>query len=65
MIKIKKGDLLKIRDCEGLRRYYYTGILDNMTYNGVPCVFLATDLQNKNTYARFSQKKLAEYGYCL
>ena len=65
MIKIKKGDLLKIRDCEGLQRYYYTGILDNMTYKGVPCVFLATDLQNKNTYARFSQQKLAEYGYLL
>ena len=65
MIKIKKGDLLKIRDCEGLQRYYYNGILDRMTYNGVPCVFLATDLKNQNTYARFSQQKLADYGYCL
>ena len=65
MIKIKKGDLLKIRNCEGLQHYYYTGILDKMNYNSVPCVFLATDLENKNTFARFSQQKLAEYGYCL
>jgi hypothetical protein len=65
MIKIKKGDLLKIRSCEDSQYYYYTGIIDRMNYNGIPCVFLATDLQNRNTYARFSQQKLAKYGYCL
>jgi hypothetical protein len=65
MIKIKKGDLLKIRCCEGLQFYYYTGIIDSMFYKNMPCVFLATELDNPKTFARFSQQKLAEFGYCL
>lgn len=65
MQKIKKGDLLKIRSCEGLELFYYTGIIDGLTFDGIPCVFLAKDLENENTYSRFSQQKLNEYGYYI
>lgn len=62
MKTIKKGDLLTIRGNE-TKLLYFTGIFDNFTYCGLPCVFLAEDIENKNTYERYSQQKLSENGY--
>lgn len=64
MEKIKKGDMLRIKSCEGLP-YFYTGVIDIITFNNIPCVFLATDLKNKNTFARFTQQNLAKHGYYI
>lgn len=65
MIKLKKGDKTTINCKLNNKPYYYTGILDCMTFDGVPCVFLATDINNKLTYGRFTQQFLVEHGYII
>lgn len=65
MKKIKKGDVLNIKSNLTGENYFFTGIFDRMSYNGLPCVFLATDLNNKNTYARFTQQTLNKNGYAV
>ena len=61
---MKKGELLNIKNADG-EHLYYTGIVDKFTYNGQKCVFLATDLNDANTYARYTQQTLAFHGYYL
>ena len=64
MKKIKKGDLLILQGNES-KELYYTGVLDSYTWNERPCIFLAEDLKNKNTYSRFSQDFIEACGYCI
>ena len=64
MIKLKKGDIVIIKGNE-TEIYFYTGLFDKMKFDNIPCVFLATDLKNKNTFSRFSQQKLKENGYII
>lgn len=56
---IKKGDALTIDNTT----YYYVGLDKEMKYNNLPCVFLATDPENKNTYARYSIEYLNNRGF--
>ena len=65
MKQIKKGDVLNIKSTLTGESYIFTGIIDRMSYGGLPCVFLATDLSNKNTYARFTQQTLYKNGYVI
>lgn len=65
MKKIRKGDKITIKNCEGTTIKYYAGIDNIMKYGGLNCVFLADDIKNKNTYSRYSQQKLQEYGYII
>lgn len=65
MNKLKKGDKTNINCKLNNKPYYYTGVKDFMTFDGLPCVFLATDIKNKNTFARFSQQYLNEHGYYI
>ena len=66
MQKIKKGDLLEnIKSLENGNSYYFVGFDSIMNFDGVPCVILATDIKNKNTYARYTQQILAAYGYYI
>lgn len=56
---IKIGDLICIN---GIMKCFAS--LDPcMNFEGTPCVFLADDLKNKNTYGRYTQQFLAEHGY--
>lgn len=61
MEKIKIGDAVNING-----KNLYLAAMDRiMTYEGEPCVFLAENLENKNTYGRYSQKSLRKHGYVL
>lgn len=60
MEKIKMGDALNING-----KKLYLAAMDRMTDNGEPCVFLAENLENKNTYGRYTQNFLRKHGYVL
>lgn len=63
--ELKPGDRTGIYSKESGKEYFYTGIFDTMTCYGRACVFLATDLDNKNTFARWSQQDLEQRGYII
>lgn len=65
MKKITIGDKVILNGNEGKEVRYLAAMDKAHTYNGIPCVFLATDIQNKNTYGRYSQQFLNQCGYCL
>ena len=65
MQKLKKGDKTHIKSIENGKPLYFTGVIDEITFNNAPCVFLATNLNNKNTYSRYSQTLLNAYGYYI
>ena len=69
MKKIKIGDKVTVEGKGILGHFKKTLIfaaMDNIhTHNGVPCVFLASDVHNTNTYERFSQQFLNKHGYCI
>lgn len=65
MVKIKKGDKLTIKSKENNLYFYYTGLTSPSYFGGLPCVVLATDLNNKNTYANYSQATLNIWGYTI
>lgn len=64
MEKIKKGDLLTLKGNE-TKKLYFVGIDAEFSYCGLSCVILAEEQSNKNTFSRWSQQKLREFGYCL
>lgn len=64
MRKLKKGDLLTINGNE-TRKLYFAGIDSEFSCSGLKCVILAEDLKNISTFSRWSQQKLAEFGYIL
>lgn len=63
--ELRPGDRTGIYSKESGKEYIYTGIYDTMTYNGRACVFLATDPENKNTFARWSQQDLEQRGFII
>lgn len=64
MKKLKKGDLTNIKGLNN-QQLYFTGEFSNMSYGGLPLVFLARDLSNKLTYSPYSQQFLLENGYAI
>lgn len=69
MKKIKIGDNVTVEG-EGILGHFKKTLtfvaMDNIhIYNGVPCVFLALDVHNTNTYERFSHQFLNKNGYCI
>ena len=66
MNELKKGDFCGIYTRETGEPLFYTGIFDRMTdEDGRPCVFLATDPDNKNTFYRWTQSDLLKRGYYI
>lgn len=65
MKKLRKGDATAIKSPVTGEYLKYTGVMDSMKYDGIPCVFLARDINNRLTYTRFSQQFLAKNGYCI
>ena len=66
MNELKKGDFSGIYTRETGKPLFYTGIFDRMTdEDGRPCVFLATDPSNKNTFYRWTQSDLLKRGYYI
>lgn len=65
MIKLKKGDKTTIKSTIDGSNLYYTGVKSCMTYDGLPLVFLARDINNKFTFSQFSQQFLADHGYII
>ena len=69
MKKIKIGDKVTVEGKGILGHFKKTLIfaaMDNIhTHNGVPCVFLASDVHNTNTYGRFSLQFLNRHAYCI
>lgn len=66
MNELKKGDFCGIYTRETGEPLFYTGIFDRMTdEDGRPCVFLATDPSNKNTFYRWTQSDLLKRGYYI
>lgn len=65
MKQIKIGDVVVLNGNEGCEVKYLAAMDNVHTYAGLPCVFLATDINNKNTYSRYSQQYLNNCGYCL
>lgn len=65
MIKLKKGDKTAIKSTIDGSFLYYTGVKSRMTYDGLPLVFLARDINNKFTFSQFSQQFLADHGYII
>ena len=60
---LKKGDITTLISTETGNPLYYAGIDSTMKYKNLPCVILATDPENKNTYGRYSIEYLNERGY--
>lgn len=66
MNELKKGDFCGIYTRETGEPLFYTGFFDRMTdEDGRPCVFLATDTSNKNTFYRWTQSDLLKRGYYI
>ena len=63
--ELRPGDRTGIYSKESGKEYIFTGNYDTMTYNGRACVFLATDPENKNTFARWSQQDLEQRGFII
>lgn len=59
LIFLNRGDAVTIDNIN----YYYAGIDPVMKYGPLPCVLLARDLNNPNTYNRFSNDYLMQRGY--
>lgn len=64
MKKIKIGDKVTVEG-EGKKTLTFVAMENIHTHSGVPCVFLASDVHNTNTYERFSQQFLNKHGYCV
>lgn len=66
MKELKKGDFTGIYTRDDNKPLFYTGIFDSMKdEDGRPCVFLATDPSNKNTFYRWTQSDLLKRGYYI
>lgn len=66
MKELKKGDFTGFCTKEDNKPLFYTGIFDRMKdADGRPCVFLATDPENKNTFHRWTQSDLLKRGYYI
>ena len=66
MKELKKGDFTGIYTRDDNKPLFYTGIFDTMKdEDGRPCVFLATDTSNKNTFYRWTQSDLLKRGYYI
>lgn len=50
---MKKGDFTGIYSKENGNPYFFVGYDNAMKYGGKKMLIFATDLRNKNTYARF------------
>lgn len=57
------GDITPFKDHETNKPLYYAGLDLQMKYKNLPCIFLATDPNNKNTYARYTIEWLNNRGY--
>lgn len=60
---LKIGDITTLTSPENGAPLYYVAIDPVMKYKNLPCVFLATDPANKNTYSRYTIEYLNEHGY--
>lgn len=60
---LKIGDITTLTSPETGAPLYYVAIDPVMKYKNLPCVFLATDPENKNTYSRYTIEYLNERGY--
>lgn len=66
MQELKKGDFTGIYSQIDGKPLFYTGVFDRMKdEDGRPCVFLATDTENKNTFYRWTQSDLLKRGYYI
>ena len=66
MQELKKGDFTGIYTRDDNKPLFYTGIFDTMKdEDNRPCVFLATDPDNKNTFYRWTQSDLLKRGYYI
>ena len=66
MKELKKGDFTGIYTRDDNKPLFYTGIFDTMKdEDSRPCVFLATDPDNKNTFYRWTQSDLLKRGYYI
>lgn len=63
MINLKVGDITNLKHPETGAPLYYVALDYMMKYKNLPCVFLATDPNNKNTYSRYSIEYLNNHGY--
>ena len=57
------GDLTPFTDIIDNKPLYYAGLDPVMKYKNLPCVFLATDLENPNTYYRYNIEWLNNRGF--
>lgn len=65
MKELKKGDFTGIYSSIDGKPLYFTGVYSCMEYDGMPCVFLATDLHNNLTFCRWSQQDLNKRGFTI
>lgn len=65
MKELKKGDFTGIYSSIDGKPLYFTGVYSCMEYDGMPCVFLATDLNNNLTFCRWSQQDLNKRGFTI
>lgn len=65
MQELKKGDFTGIYSSIDGKPLYFTGVYSCMEYDGMPCVFLATDLNNNLTFCRWSQQDLNKRGFTI
>lgn len=52
-IFMKKGDFTGVYSKENGKPYFFVGYDNSMKYGNKKMLIFATDLKNKNTYARF------------
>ena len=60
---LQPGDKTNIKSPENGKKLFFAGYDHFFTAGGVPCIFLAYNLENKNTFARYTEKALNKYGY--
>lgn len=65
MKELKKGDFTGIYSSIDGKPLYFTGVYSCMEYDGMPCVFLATDIHNNLTFCRWSQQDLNKRGFTI
>lgn len=65
MKEIKRGDFTGIYSQIDGKPLFYTGQYDYMECSGLPCVWLATDINNNLTFSRWSQQELNKRGWTV
>ena len=65
MKEIKRGDFTGIYSQIDGKPLFYTGQYDYMECDGLPCVWLATDIHNNLTFSRWSQQELNKRGWTI